>query len=210
MLIPDPLPVVCRYHCLVKSQKNNGTIILMISSIVLLLILQLLWLRSSYNEELESFKKETNTLFRTTIIGMHDSLIMKGIEPVFDSVEIKRSADKSQVRIWSTKIASDSVLSRIPPEKVSSIQVRDSSIQIFIATDRPGDSIKQVLRPIVSGVRRMRESRNFVFRFDRDSLRIDDIQRNYQDTLKTIGITIAPVVGKIEMRKIDSGKTETE
>jgi signal transduction histidine kinase len=210
MLIPDTLPVVCRYLCIVKSQKNIGTIILMTSSIVLLLILQLLWLRSSYNEELESFKKETNTLFRTTIIGMHDSLIMKGIEPVFDSVEIKRSADKSQVRIWSTKIASDSVLSRIPPEKVSSIQVRDSSIQIFIATDRPGDSIKQVLRPIVSGIRRMREPRNFVFRFDRDSLRIDDIQRNYQDTLKTIGITIAPVVGKIEMRKIDSGKTETE
>ncbi|MBX2968551.1 MAG: HAMP domain-containing histidine kinase [Cyclobacteriaceae bacterium] len=186
-----------------KSQKNIGTIILMISSIVLLLILQLLWLRSSYNEELESFKKETNTLFRTTIIGMHDSLIMRGIEPVFDSVQIKRSADKSQVRIWSTKIASDSVLSRIPPEKVSSIQVRDSTIQIFIASDRPGDSIKQVLRPIVSGVRRMRETRNFVFRFDRDSLRINDIQRNYSDTLKAVGITLSPLVGKVDM--LDAG-----
>lgn len=200
MLIPDPLPAVCRYLCKVKSQKNIGTIILMISSIVLLLVLQLLWLRSSYNEELESFRKETNSLFRTTIIAMNDSLVMKGIVPVFDSMEVKRSADRSQVRIWSSKIARDSILSRIPPEQVSSVQVRDSLIQIFIATERPGDSIKQVLRPIVSGVRRMRESRNFVFRFDRDSLRIDDIQRNYSDTLKAVGIALSPSVGKVDMR----------
>lgn len=212
MLIPDPLPVVCRYLCIVKSQKNIGTIILMTSSIVLLLILQLLWLRSSYNEELESFKKETNTLFRTTIIGMHDSLIMKGIEPVFigDSIEYKKSGDPARFRVWNTKVTRDSVMAGISPDKISRITVRDSSIQILISSTGPGDSIRQVLRPVVTEFRRKRETGNFLFRFGNDSLRVDDIQRNYQDTLKTIGITISPIVGKVEMRKIDSGKTETE
>lgn len=205
MLIPDLLPAVCRYLCIVKSQKNIGTIILMISSIVLLLILQLLWLRSSYNEALESFKKETNTLFRTTIIGMHDSLIMRGIEPVFvgDSIVYKKSADQANVRIWNTKIVRDSVLAGVAPDKISRITVRDSSIQILISSTGPGDSIRQVLRPIVSEFRRKRETGNFLFRFGRDSLRIDDIQRNYGDTLKAIGIMLSPIV-----RTADSGKPE--
>src|SRR5690606_26383764 len=160
MLIPDLLATVCHYLYVVKRQKNIGTIILMISSIALLLILQLLWLRSSYNEELEAFRKETNSLFRTTIIAMNDSLVMQGIVPVFDSMEVQRLPDKSHIRIWSSKITRDSTPFGIPPEQVSSVHVRDSLIQIYIATDRPGDSIKQVLRPIVSGVRRMREARN--------------------------------------------------
>lgn len=210
MLIPDLLATVCHYLYVVKRQKNIGTIILMISSIALLLILQLLWLRSSYNEELEAFRKETNSLFRTTIIAMNDSLVMQGIVPVFDSMEVQRLPDKSHIRIWSSKITRDSTPFGIPPEQVSSVHVRDSLIQIYIATNQSGDSIRQVLRPIVSGVRRMREARNFLFRVDRDSLDIHDIQRNYSDTLKAIGITLAPHVGKVDMRNPGFEKTRNE
>ncbi|MBX2964503.1 MAG: GHKL domain-containing protein [Cyclobacteriaceae bacterium] len=212
-----------------KSRKNTGTIILMICSIALLLLLQLLWLRSSYNEELESFRKETNTLFRATILGLHDSVIMKGIIPLEpgvvipgrqlpteadwksaaqgrffnDTIEYKRPYGQARLRMLGTNMVSDSVLAGLSPDKISSIHVRDSSIQIVIASAGPGDSVQQVLRPIVSQFRRKRETGNFLFRFGSDSLRMEDIQHKYSDTLKTIGITLPPLVEKADMEKIE-------
>lgn len=197
MLKHHPLRLFQRYFCTMQSRKLRLTVLLMTTSIILLLVLQLLWIRSAYNEALESFRKETNSLFRSTIIGLQDSLIMKGLQPIVtgDSMEYKRSADKpSQVMIWNTRIKRDSMLSKIPPEKVSRIEVRDSAVQIFLSVNREGDSIKQVLRPIVSGFRRKREPGNFIFRFGNDSLRIDDIQRKYSDTLKATGIMLLPTV----------------
>lgn len=202
MLKPHPSRLFQRYFCTMQSRKHIWTIALMVSSIILLLVLQTLWLRSAYNEALESFRKETNSLFRTTIIGLHDSLIMKGLQPVVtgDSMEYKRSADKpSQIMIWNTRIKRDSLLSKIPPEKVSQIEVRDSTVQIFLSVNREGDSVKQVLRPIVSEIRRRREPGKFIFRFGNDSLRIDDIQRKYSDTLKATGIMLSPKVRTIAL-----------
>ena len=182
----------------------------MASSIILLLVLQILWLRSAYHEALESFRKETNALFRTTIVGLHDSLIIKGLQPVFtgDSVEYKRSTDQtSQIRIWNTRVMRDSMLSKIPPEKVSRIEVRDSAVQIFLSLNREGDSIKQVLRPIVSEFRRRREPGNFIFRFGGDSLRIDDIQRKYSDTLAATGIMLSPTVRTVAIGADDPAES---
>src|SRR5918996_1405997 len=61
---------------------KSATVVLMVFSLALLIVLQLLWLRSSWREARENFRKETNSLFRNTIFSMHDSLITKNIQPV--------------------------------------------------------------------------------------------------------------------------------
>jgi two-component system phosphate regulon sensor histidine kinase PhoR len=177
----------------------------MASSMLLLLVLQILWLRSTYNEALESFRKETNSLFRTTIISLNDSLIMKGLErvPVADSLQVTRvPGEFTRIKMWGTKITTDSLPARISGQKYSRIDVHDSLIQFFITTDPPGDSIKQVIRPLLTKVRR-REPGRFILRLTGDSLSIEDIQHAYTDTLHAVGIALKP-----EVKRLHSAHTQ--
>lgn len=201
MLKVHPAQCYGRYLCVMPLRKNFHIPILMASSILLLLILQILWLRGAYNEALEAFRKETNALFRTSIVSLNDSLIMRGLErvPVVDSVHVARTPGEfTRIRMWDRRVTSDSVLTKVPAEKISRIDVRDSVIQVFIATNTSGDSIKQVLRPLITEVRRKREPGNFIFRLSSDTLRIADIQRAYSDTLKAMGIMLRPDVNEVK------------
>ena len=46
----------------------------MISSIILLLVLQLFWLRNSYERAFFGLRRESNFIFRNTLYSMRDSL----------------------------------------------------------------------------------------------------------------------------------------
>ncbi len=191
---------------MVKVGKNTGTIVLMVSSIGLLLILQLLWLRSSYQEERERFEKETNTLFRITIIRLYDSLIMQSIEPLVkeDSLDFTVTNGQTQVSIWKKKVIRHPPLPNNAPGTFSRIDVRDSIIHISLSATGRGDTMIRFLRPVVAGFRKKGTTGNFLFRFGQDSLRVEDIQRFYTDTLKAIGITLAPAVHKAKLHKPDT------
>jgi two-component system, OmpR family, phosphate regulon sensor histidine kinase PhoR len=193
----------------VKSSKQLWTIILMTSSILLLLVLQLLWLRSAYHDELESFRKETNSLFRSTILNLHDSLIIKSIEPMVGTREtstVMISRDSARVEILNSRVERDTVNRNLQLNGRPRLRFRDTTTQLQIFVSAPGsdDSVRKLLRPIVSEFRRNRQSGNFVFRWSADSLNISDIQKNYRDTLTQSGITLIPVVQKINLQQKDS------
>lgn len=189
-----------RYFCSMRKHKHLYTILLMASSVLLLLVLQVLWLRSAYNEAFDAFRKETNALFRTTIVSLNDSLIMTELEqvPMADSVQVAIAPSNfSRIRLWERRLTNDTLTANPASEKNSRIEVRDSIIQVFFANHTPGDSLKHVLRPIITEFRRKREPGNFIVRLSSDSLRIKDIQRAYTDTLITSGIMLRPVVRKV-------------
>jgi two-component system, OmpR family, phosphate regulon sensor histidine kinase PhoR len=193
----------------VKSSKQLWTIILMTSSILLLLVLQLLWLRSAYHDELESFRKETNSLFRSTILNLHDSLIIKSIEPMVGTREtstVMISRDSARVEILNSRVERDTVNRNLQLNGRPRLRFRDTTTQLQIFVSAPGsdDSVRKLLRPIVSEFRRNRQSGNFVFRWSADSLNISDIQKNYRDTLTQSGITLIPVVQKINLQQKES------
>src|SRR5690606_7791968 len=64
--------------------KNTLTRSLMTGSIVLVLILQGFWLKSSYRDARESFDRQANFLFRVTIMDLQDSLIREHVAPIPD------------------------------------------------------------------------------------------------------------------------------
>jgi two-component system phosphate regulon sensor histidine kinase PhoR len=183
-----------------RKHKHLYTILLMASSLVLLLVLQVLWLRSAYNEAFDAFRKETNALFRTTIVSLNDSLIMKGLEqvPVADSVQVAHDPGNfTRIRLWERRLTNDTLTKNPAGEKNSRIEVRDSIIQVFTTALTPGDCVKHVLRPIITEFRRKRGTGNFIVRLSSDSLRINDIQRAYTDTLIATGILLRPFVRKV-------------
>src|SRR6187431_1441043 len=79
-----------------RKNKNTVTLVLMVSSLGLLLVLQGFWLRETYLSAEENFRKETNNLFRNTVMAMHDTLIQRSLQPlkgdsVFGHVRVRRS-----------------------------------------------------------------------------------------------------------------------
>lgn len=201
MLKVHPLPCPGRYFCSMQKHKHLYTILLMTSSIMLLLVLQILWLRSAYHEAFETFRKETNALFRSTIISLNDSLILKGLErvPAVDTVQV--TGELTRINMWNRKQTRDSLLKKVSVEKISRIDVRDSLIQVFIAANPTGDSVKKIIRPIITEMRRRREPGNFIFRVSSDTLSTTDIQRAYTDTLKAVGIMLQPDIDEVKLGK---------
>ncbi|HNV27777.1 MAG TPA: hypothetical protein PKJ83_01495, partial [Cyclobacteriaceae bacterium] len=65
-----------------KNSKNTLALVLIVSSIILLLALQVFWLTNSYEKAYFDLRRETNGMFRSTIMALRDSMLVKGFEKV--------------------------------------------------------------------------------------------------------------------------------
>src|SRR3990170_3691314 len=96
-----------------KASKNTLALLLMTSSVVLLVVLQLLWLKSSYEKAFFDFRRESSMLFRSAVFNLRDSLFVQNVEPLRgDSLAavlrpdplnvqfLERGRDSSNVRIF--------------------------------------------------------------------------------------------------------------
>src|SRR4051812_113725 len=76
------------------------TVALMVTSIMLLLVLQGFWLKSAYNDQRRDLERDVSILFGNTVFEMSDSLMLKGVKPlpVNDSTEKINAAGKNILR----------------------------------------------------------------------------------------------------------------
>jgi two-component system, OmpR family, phosphate regulon sensor histidine kinase PhoR len=181
------------------KNKNTLTVSLMASSLVLLLVLQFFWLRGAYMDAQEDFSKETNSLFRNTIITMHDTLIQRNLEPL-NSEDSLGDIMKIRHRGWFEK--------GFPPHvedstiKYINITERNARIEIF-AEGGKRDSIGRMLRPMINKIQAGEEPRTFILRLGADTLNTDSIRLHFSQALDAVGIK-APfdvIVHKNEPRK---------
>jgi hypothetical protein len=63
-----------------KTSKNTLALVLIASSIILLLALQVFWLTNSYEKAYFDLRRETNGLFRATVMALRDSMLVKSFE----------------------------------------------------------------------------------------------------------------------------------
>lgn len=170
-----------------KQSKNSLTIILMTSSMVLLLALQVLWLRSSYEKAFYDFRGKTSGLFRTAVFAVRDSSLFQSIEtvPADSSVQIQSNFLYSQFN--------DSV--KLPPvDQIRSMDVRQSEgqVQVYVSSRGRADSVKTWLRPFASRVREgtIPGGARFIIRLDRDSLSTDSIRAQFGRTVAKAGLQV--------------------
>jgi two-component system, OmpR family, phosphate regulon sensor histidine kinase PhoR len=183
-----------------KQSRNSVTVTLMISSIVLLLVLQVFWLRGAYRNAAENFRKETNSLFRTTIYAMHDSLIQQGLEPVEKDSMMKFMRPR---RYRFDTVVSDG--EPPPPDSLFSymgVVERGAHIEISSTIDKR-DSIGRILRPLITKMQMGKEPRRFILRLGPDSLKLDSIEVHFKHALDEAGIQAA-----FEVLSIKNGKNE--
>jgi two-component system phosphate regulon sensor histidine kinase PhoR len=77
-----------------NSHQTRTPVILMAFSLILLVVLQGLWLRTEYNSALNSFSRETNIIFRSTLHQMADSVFFGSIQNIVNDSLAKKGLKK--------------------------------------------------------------------------------------------------------------------
>jgi two-component system, OmpR family, phosphate regulon sensor histidine kinase PhoR len=186
-----------------KQSKNILTVGLMVSSVLLLLVLQFFWLRTTYEKAYSDFRRETSMLFRTTVFSIRDSMFVKNIEPMWEdsSMFIKGASQplpseaewKDAARVKMTP--GDTVIDQVSVDG-------HSKIRVMISSSMPGDSGIEMLKPFASAFYKMRgqpgQQRNFVIRLGPDSLNTDTLSTRFAKALGESGIDLTFEIGHDE------------
>lgn len=150
----------CTYLYNVKSRSNSITLLAIISSIVLLLGLELFWLRMEYNNELSRFQRETHMLFRNTVFELNDSLLQKTLLKVDLTTPLRTSTDST---------------AQIKHGRMIQVLVDSTSNAHVLIAPANGE-------PVVP------HQRNFMVRFKIDTLDHKVIEEKYREELHKVGI----------------------
>jgi two-component system phosphate regulon sensor histidine kinase PhoR len=169
---------------MMNKSKNILALTLMISSIALLLVLQLFWLRNSYERAFFGLRRESNFIFRNTLFAMRDSLYQENIRAV--------------------GVGSDS-LAKIPPHEIQSINIikknpdsvvvttKSSTVQVFISDKSSSkDSIIDALRPMTRQLRQGIEDgqKSFYIRLAPDTVSLDTLALYFNAALQKSNIPL--------------------
>ncbi|SHH96481.1 His Kinase A (phospho-acceptor) domain-containing protein [Chryseolinea serpens] len=158
----------------------------MASSIALMVVLQGLWLRSSYEKAYLDFRRETNYIFRNTLFTMRDSLMAKRIQP------IGSMADTATVAVGG-HLERTGHFSDMPDTgliRKMKVVGKGRDIQIFITSDGSPDSIKNFVSPLTDKIQNTPGRHNYFIRFGQDTLNLDTIAYRYNIALSKAGIAV--------------------
>jgi two-component system, OmpR family, phosphate regulon sensor histidine kinase PhoR len=176
-----------RYFCMMNKSKNVLALTLMISSIALLLMLQLFWLRNSYERAFFGLRRESNFIFRNTLYSMRDSLYQGNIRVA--------GADTLN-KINARDIKSINVIKGRPLDS-SAFVAKSSTVQIFV-TDPAGnkDSIIDAIRPMTQQLRQVIEKgqKSFFVRLAPDTVSLDTLKLYMSSALKKANIPVGFVI----------------
>jgi two-component system, OmpR family, phosphate regulon sensor histidine kinase PhoR len=176
-----------------KKRKHIVILLLMISSMILLITLQALWLVNSYEKAFYDLKREANDIFRSTVYTMRDSLISKNILAVSsDSVHGAPTVPPSVVAYGRTREV-DSV--RLA-EPVGGAVARDEKVRIYITSQEHVDSLsRDMLKPVMSRIqhyqlRNTRGAKSFVVRLGADTLDRDSLRHEFGKALASASFNL--------------------
>lgn len=154
---------------------------------MLLLALQAFWLRSSYEKAYFDFDREMNSVFRSVVIGMRDSLVLKHLEPV------TTTGIQSGTFLSST---SDSLAFRGDSTPYSRIQIY---IQGTTRDSVPRDVIKTLVPRVNQATFETNTNKTFVLRMEDDTLHADSVKTHFEANLARAGFNNAVTVHQHSM-----------
>jgi two-component system phosphate regulon sensor histidine kinase PhoR len=164
-----------------KGKKNTLLLALIMSSIVLLLALQVLWLTNAYEKAYFDLRRQTSDLFRFTVFAVRDSLLVRSIEKIpNDSVKTGNGI------YFTTRI--DTLKKR---HKRADSGLRSSQIQIYMSTQKV-DTVRKIIQPLASRIHEGRwpGGNTFIVRLGNDSLSVDSLGFYYNQALERAGLDL--------------------
>lgn len=145
----------------------------------MLLALQAFWLTNSYEKAYFDLRREANDIFRSTMMALRDSALVKNFKKVPDSVS--RSTFTFTHKADTISKGNMRVLQR------------GTQVQIYVSGTerRDSDTLQALLRPLASRIQDGKmESGNFVLRLGSDSLSLDSIRHSFTKNLAQAKLNI--------------------
>lgn len=176
------------------SKKNLLPLSLMASSLVLLLVLQGIWLGSSYEKAYLTLRRQASDIFRNTLLDLRDSVFVQHVGHVDSASHDRKSALFFSLRVDTGKL-------KIKRSKGVHLQ---SMAEILVRGSR--DSTKDIVASL-SKTMRFGNGTQVVVRYTIDSLPSDTIRRYYQNALAKDGIEL-PFTIRAEKPSIHSFDNE--
>jgi two-component system phosphate regulon sensor histidine kinase PhoR len=173
----------CNFEHSYSLKKNSLILIIVITSLVLLVGLQIVWLRSSYRNEVFSLRREANGIFRNTVFQLRELGMIEEI---------------------------DSALNQVPPSAIQSVQILSAGVRkdtnltdegsqamrVYFSTTSKNDSLEKIMTPFrqkIKGFKGIVNS-NLSIRIYSDSIDLPTLQQKFDNNLSEIGIPLASVV----------------
>lgn len=156
---------------------------IVITSLVLLVGLQIVWLRSSYRNEVFALRREANGIFRNTVFQLRELAMIEEIDSALNRVP---SSAIQSVQILSGKVQKDTV------RKGEGQQ----AMRLFFSTTDKKDSLEKIMTPFrqkIKGIKGVVNS-NLSIRIYSDSIDLPTLQHEFDTHLSEIGIPLASVV----------------
>ncbi len=169
-----------------KQTKKSFSLFLMISSIVLLLVLQALWIMNSYERVYLDLNRDANILLRSTVLALRDSSMARKIERVPN--------DSTEKKEFSFRHFTDTLsLALKDPKQIKEIKVNTatSQVQVYIASTQPNkDSIKAFIQPLATRFTEAQfsDGGKFIIRMGPDSLSQDTLRYHFQKAIDKANI----------------------
>ena len=144
----------------------------MSASILLLLVLQILWLQNSYEKAFFDLRRDSNYLFRNTLIAIRDSLFLRNVQAVppekIEGIQVFK-ADR-------------------PPDSLR-VNMQSSSVQIIVKnTSGNKDSIINALRPMAHFNYQQQDGKKFVVQLSPDTISLDTLRTVFTEKLLEAGL----------------------
>jgi two-component system, OmpR family, phosphate regulon sensor histidine kinase PhoR len=158
-------------------------LITVITSLVLLVGLQIVWLRSSYRNEVFALRREANGIFRNTVFQLRELGMIEEIDSALNQVP---SSAIQSVQILSGKVQKDTVRTGEGQQ----------AMRLFFSTTDKSDSLEKIMTPFRQKIRGLKGvvNSNLSIRIYSDSIDLPTLQQEFDTHLSEIGIPLASVV----------------
>jgi two-component system, OmpR family, phosphate regulon sensor histidine kinase PhoR len=183
---------------MVMKMKNGLIVTLMVSSVLLLIMLEFFWLRSAYKDAGEDFRRQTSNIFRNTIFAMHDSIIEKSIEPVRgDSNVAFLKHSRFKIHNFPDPMEVDTLID------LRRKSMGAAKVEVHIAGEGRPDSVTRIIRRMIPKLPPDASEKMFIIRLGPDSLQIDSIRKEFRHSLRNEGIDANFVIYTMRKTPID-------
>jgi two-component system phosphate regulon sensor histidine kinase PhoR len=166
------------------KSRNTITLTLMSASILLLLVLQILWLQNSYEKAFYDLRRDSNYLFRNTLLSIRDSLFVKNVKTLRQQDSLPMGTIDS-AQVFKSDFSPDTLRVHRRTSSASTIQVIVNSKHIN------EDSIIRALRP-AAGIFNFQaqEGKRIILQLTPDSISVDTIRTVFSKALEGAGFPL--------------------
>ncbi len=182
------------YFCIVQGKKNILIVGLITASLVLLLALQVAWLRGAYRQEHVRLQRDLSRMFKDMVFEMSDSLFKKNI-----SALPAASISRIEIRDSVTTIGNSKVSAR---RHVFTDSLDNGSVQVMVFAQGGKDSLGNFLKPLAEKIKGSKGRRSFSINLTGEKLSQNEVAKKFGKSLQEANL---PITFKVDVVQPEFG-----